>query len=276
NPLGTAPGWFVERDGRILIAMPGVPREMTRMWEQEAVPRLKARGVGGVLLTRILKIAGKGESAVEQAVAPFLKSTNPTIATYAKNDGIHLRLTAKAADRATAERLLADFEAQVRPLVADDVYGVDDETLGGVIAALLADRSIALADTLTGGAFAQFLTSDPGLARRFVGGLVAATPTVPWATDAGPPGAIETAVALARLARDRFRATVGVGLTGVTDPDSTDETPPGAFAIAVDDGTRVVRQRAFRSSAPAEIRRWASYTAENLLWRALAGRPLPS
>src|SRR5437763_10533352 len=82
NPVGTAPGWWVEKDGRIIVAMPGVPREMYRMWEQEVVPRL-APSTGGLIFTRILRVSGLGESAVEERLGDLIHSNNPTIATYA-------------------------------------------------------------------------------------------------------------------------------------------------------------------------------------------------
>src|SRR5258708_4458780 len=78
NPVGTAPGWFVEKDGHIIVAMPGVPREMYRMWEEQAVPRL-ANYTGGTLFTRIFRVAGMGESAVEERLEALLHETNPTI-----------------------------------------------------------------------------------------------------------------------------------------------------------------------------------------------------
>src|SRR6185437_4086079 len=97
NPLGTAPGWFVEKDGHIIVAMPGVPREMYRMWEEEAVPRLSAFA-GSSLFTRIFRVWGLGESTVEERLDELLHSTNPTIATYAKSDAVDVRVTAKASD----------------------------------------------------------------------------------------------------------------------------------------------------------------------------------
>jgi len=120
NPIGTAPGWWVERDGRIIVAMPGVPVEMRKMWEEQVVPRLQARlPAGGVIVSRTLKCIGIGESAAEELVQPLIRSSNPTLATYAKQDGVHLRLTVKAPSRAEAEAALAEFEARVRALAGD-------------------------------------------------------------------------------------------------------------------------------------------------------------
>src|SRR5919197_1751685 len=112
NPIGTAPGWWVERDGgsKVIASMPGVPHEMRKMWEEQVLPRLAHRITGGIIVSRVLKLVGIGESHAEEALGDLTRSTNPTLATYAKSDGIHLRVTAKAPTREEAERLLDGFE----------------------------------------------------------------------------------------------------------------------------------------------------------------------
>src|SRR5881392_2576748 len=120
NPVGTAPGWWVERDGHIIVAMPGVPREMYRMWEQEALPRL-APYAGGVIFSRLLRVWGPGESVVEERLDALLHSTNPTIATYAKSDAVDVRISAKAASRQEAEQLVAEIELQARAALGHDI-----------------------------------------------------------------------------------------------------------------------------------------------------------
>src|SRR6266446_5980863 len=107
NPVGTAPGWWVERDGKVIVSMPGVPHEMHKMWEEQALPRLARLATGGgTIVSRTLKLVGIGESHAEEALGELTRSSNPTLATYAKSDGIHLRLTAKATTRSEAEVLL--------------------------------------------------------------------------------------------------------------------------------------------------------------------------
>src|SRR2546423_6484874 len=130
NPNGTAPGWDVRKDGRRIVAMPGVPREMTYMWERHVEPTI---GAGSVLRSRTLKMLGIGESAVEEALAELVRSTAPTVATYAKNDGVHVRITDKAADADTAEERIAAMERTIRQRLGQFVWGSDDETLGAVI-----------------------------------------------------------------------------------------------------------------------------------------------
>jgi nicotinamide-nucleotide amidase len=142
NPVGTAPGWWVtidDADGtRIIVSMPGVPFEMKRMWEHEVEPRLRS-GSHSVILSRTLKTLGLGESAVEARVQDLMTGSNPTLAPYAKPDGVHLRITAKADDPATAERMIAGLESEVRARLGEAIYGADDDSPAGVVRLLLAD-----------------------------------------------------------------------------------------------------------------------------------------
>src|SRR5205823_3566267 len=103
-------------------AMPGVPREMYRMWEEEVIPRLRPY-TGGLIFTRILRVSGLGESSVEERLDSILHNNNPTIATYAKSDGIDVRITAKADTSGEAEKMAANMEEQVRQLLGHYIFG---------------------------------------------------------------------------------------------------------------------------------------------------------
>ncbi|HEY0068772.1 MAG TPA: CinA family nicotinamide mononucleotide deamidase-related protein, partial [Chloroflexia bacterium] len=148
NPIGTAPGWWVGRtiggSPRIIVSMPGVPFEMKRMWELEVEPRLRLLSPTQIV-SRTLKVLGMGESAVEQVVVDLMGGANPTLAPYAKQDGIHLRITAKADNEATARDMIAGLEEQVRARLGNAVYGADDETPAGAVLALLARHGLRLA-----------------------------------------------------------------------------------------------------------------------------------
>lgn len=148
NPVGTAPGWWVSGPGsggssRVIISMPGVPFEMKRMWEQEIEPRLRLLS-DTVIVSRTLKVLGMGESAVEQAVFDLMSGSNPTLAPYAKQDGVHLRLTAKAQDEDLAREKIAPLEAVVRERLGNAVYGADDDTPSGVALSLLHAKGLTL------------------------------------------------------------------------------------------------------------------------------------
>src|SRR3989442_549239 len=171
NPNGTAPGWSVERDGKRIVAMPAVPREMTPMWEGHVEPTL-ARD--GVLRWRTLKLLGIGESAVEEKLGDPVRPTPPTVATYAKNDGVHVRIAEKAATPASADASIGRMEAEVRVRLGEYVWGADDETLGDVIGRALAARRwrLGIAETLSGGDIARKPADAAGARRWFAGALV--------------------------------------------------------------------------------------------------------
>jgi nicotinamide-nucleotide amidase len=148
NPVGTAPGWWVEnsreQSPRIIVAMPGVPFEMKRMWEKEVEPRLRAQS-GQVLVSRTLKVLGLGESRVEELVSDLMEGSNPTLAPYAKPDGVHLRITAKAQNESDARLRISGLEVLVRDRLGDAIYGADSETPEGVVSDLLAGAGTTFA-----------------------------------------------------------------------------------------------------------------------------------
>ncbi len=279
NPIGTAPGWWVEKDDHIIVAMPGVPVEMRKMWEEQAVPRLQARlPGGGVILSRTLKAIGIGESAAEELIQPLISSTNPTLATYAKQDGVHLRMTAKATTREAAEALLVDFEPRVRELIGDYVYGIDDETLAEVVGRHLRERGLSLAtmESLTGGLLANQITDVPGSSEYFRGGIVAYTAAAKIAHGVDPAvvaahGTVaeETARAMAAAVRHEFGSDVGLATTGVAGPGELEGKPAGTIFVALDwGGGRVAEGQRWRTTR-SENKRRAALAALNLLWRAV-------
>jgi nicotinamide-nucleotide amidase len=170
NPNGTAPGWDIRRDGKRIIAMPGVPREMTPMWES-VEPSLTR---GGALRWRTLKLLGIGESAVEEKLAELVRSTSPTVATYAKNDGVHVRVADKALTPAEADERVAGMEQTIRARLGEYVWGSDDETLPEVIGRGLEARKwrLAVAESLSAGDVARALADAPDSPRWFVGAIV--------------------------------------------------------------------------------------------------------
>lgn len=257
NPVGTAPGWWVERDGRIIITMPGVPSEMTRMWTVEAKPRLQERAGGSVIFSHTLKVIGVGESSVEELLGDLVHSTAPTVATYAKRDGIHVRLTVKAPDAVAAEAVIAPMEVRIRDLLGAAVYGVDEETLADGIGRLLDAQGLRLAVVEAGTAGAITAELAPALpAARFAGARV-----LPLA----PGGA---AVA-AQGARDALQSSADLGL-GVA-IEQTSENPPAASVHVAIEGVRGARtaERHYNAALP-QVRQRAVNDALNLLRSALA------
>ena len=280
NPVGTAPGWWVEKDNHILVAMPGVPKEMKRMWENEVVPALSPY-VGGIIFTRLLRVSGLGESSIEERIKPLLHSTNPTIATYAKSDAVDVRITAKAATREEAERQVMEMETQVRPLLGRYIFGVDRDTLQSVVGKLLKERkqTVAVMESLTGGLLSSTISDVAGSSAYFIGGLV--TYATELKAQMGVPRAIldefgavseQTAVAMARAVRQRLAADFGVGITGIAGPDLQEGKPVGTVYIAIEGPAGVVTSKApmWRGSRD-DNKRYSVLAALNLLRLTLEG-----
>lgn len=250
------------------------------MWEHEAVPRLRPY-TGATLYTRILRVAGVGESTVEERLGDLIHSENPTVATYAKSDAVNVRITAKAATEEAGMALVDVMDARARAALGErNVFGADDDTLPGVVLRALEQRgeTLAVMESCTGGLLASMITDIPGSSVAFRGGIVS------YATEIkaqfGVPESIlqahgvvsvETARAMAQAARERLGASVGVGVTGVAGPDSQEGKPVGEVHIAVDTsaGVRDTSQQ-WRGSR-ADIKNRAALTALNLLRLTLMG-----
>jgi nicotinamide-nucleotide amidase len=171
NPVGTAPGWLVstQTSGGLhyIVSMPGVPFEMKRMWEQEVEPWLRPMSPF-TMVSRTLKTTGLGESAVDQLASDLTDGANPTVAPYAKADGVHLRITAKAGTAEEALALIAPVEQELRARLGDAIYGADDDTPAGVVSRLLEEAGLSLALIEIGvgaaGAVSAALARSEGLA----------------------------------------------------------------------------------------------------------------
>ncbi|MGB2695420.1 MAG: competence/damage-inducible protein A [Dehalococcoidia bacterium] len=279
NPRGTAPGWWVERDGKVIVAMPGPPVEMQRMWEHEVAPELERRRPGAVLVARTLKTAGMGEGHVDELLSPLLKSDNPTIGVYARADGVHLRIAAKAATKEEARLLIEPVEQEVRRLLGPIVWGADDDTLESAVGDLLRQHSLTLAtmESCTGGLLAHTITNVPGSSDYFRGGMVAyATEMkIAWGVSEeiiAQHGVIsgECARDMARAARQRLGADIGIGITGVAGPDPQDDKPPGTVHIGLEADFGVPQTISYQFAQSREaVKRRAVTTALGMTRRML-------
>ena len=264
NPRGTAPGWWVEKQGRIIIAMPGPPSEMQFMWQNEIFPKLQ-QGTGAVILSRTIKTFGLGEGKVDELVTSLTSSTNPTLATYAKPDGIHLRITAKAAKPEEAQEMISRQEADVRAILNNYIWGVDDATPENTVGQLLIARglSLAVAESYTGGFLTYTLASAPQSQSYFKGGLIATSDEAKVALGLNPhllagPSA-EVAAVMASLARRKLKASIGISIEGYT--ESVGDVVIGKVFIAIDNGQ--TRQHVVQSYSGRhyQMRRRAAYHA---------------
>ena len=279
NPRGTAPGWWVECDGKLIVAMPGPPSEMQPMWEQEVAPELERRHPGSVLITRTLKTAGLGEGHVDELLSPLLKSANPSIGVYARADGVQLRIAAKAATKEEARRLIEPVEREMRSILGETVWGADDDTLESAVGDLLRRYGLTLAtmESCTGGLLAHTITNVPGSSQYFRGGLVAyateqkiAWGVRPQVIDEHGVVSAECAAGMARAARERLETDVGIGITGVAGPDPQDGHPPGTVHIGLDASFTAPATISYQFAQGREaVKRRAVTTALGLLRRTL-------
>lgn len=280
NPRGTAPGWWVEKDGAIIIAMPGPPAEMTGMWSNDVGPRLAARSDGTVLISRTLKTTGLGESTLDEALGDIRAGEDPTVGVYHKTDGVHVRLASKALDEATARARIEPVEAAIRALLGDNIWGADEDTFQEAVARLLDSRglSIAVMESCTGGLLASTITDVPGASRFFRGGLVTYTAEAKIHYGVDPDvieshGVVsnETASAMAAAVRKQFNADIGVGITGVAGPEPHGGQPVGAVCLGVETPDESYATGYTFAQTRAAIKARAVTSALTLIRRAALG-----
>ena len=223
NPMGTAPGWWVERNDQVIVAMPGPPREIQRMWEHEVAPRLRERNAGVAIATRNLKTFGISEGGLDEILSPLFKSENPVLGIYSKQDGIHLRAIATAATEEEASALIVPMETEIRGIIGDDaIWGEDDETPESKAIKLLRDEGLTLGviEGFTGGLLCNNLTEIEGSEGALKGGVVAGHANALVRLGVGADvieedgiASAAAAVEMARAAHENFGADVGIGIT---------------------------------------------------------------
>ena len=247
NPRGTAPGWWVERDAKVVVVMPGPPAETHHMWETLVAPELERRA-DAILVSRTLKTTGLGEAALDEALTSVLSGTNPSIGTYARADGVALRLAAKARTREQAQALIAPVEAEIRRLIPGAIWGVDDDSMAAGVGRMLRDQGLTLGvmESASGGAIASAITDVEGSSDYFRGSIVAYATAVKIAN--GVPAEViathgvysqATAEAMARAARVAVAADLGLGLTGIAGNDPLEGQPAGTMHLALADADHV-------------------------------------
>jgi nicotinamide-nucleotide amidase len=284
---GTAPGLIAAVPGGATIyAVPGVPGEMVEMMEGTILPDLASRS-GGAIVSRVLRCAGIGESRVAEMLADLYDaSTNPSVAFLASAGEVKIRLTAKAASRDEAGRMLVPLVDQVRARLGDVVFTVDDESLEEAVLRLLraSERTIACAESLTGGGVGARLSRPPGASASFRGSAVVYTPDVKHGVlgvsqeTLDGPGVVSEACAreMAVGARKLFDADIAVSFTGAAGPEPHDGAEPGTVWIALD-ADDVSHARGVRLRGERErVVKWSEQTGLDLVRRYLEGRPLPA
>ena len=248
NRWGTAPGCAFRSGDNYVVMLPGPPSECIPMFREEAAPWLLGLSEG-VIRSRTLRVFGKGESEVESMLRQRMNElTNPTLAPYAKEGEVELRITAKAASPEEADALIAPVEEEVRALLGDLVYGTDASSLEQVVLDLLKKhgKTMGTAESCTGGLIAKRITDLPGSSAVLMGGIVSYTNEVKMNLLGVSPsllkeqGAVCAPVAaeMADGAKKALGCDLALSATGVAGPDSDDRgNPVGLVYVALTDGT---------------------------------------
>lgn len=252
NPGGTAPGIIWQpHPGLTILTFPGVPSEMQQMWYETAVPYLKSQGWGKEIIhSRTLRFWGIGESALAEKAASFLSLPNPTVAPYASQGEVRLRVSARASSVTEAEELIEPVARQLQQIAGLDYFGADDDTLASVVGKLLDDASetLSVAESCTGGGLGSMITKVAGSSNYFLGGVISYDNSVKAnvlgvsQSDLYTVGAVSKSVAMQMAAgvRSLLNTHWALSITGIAGPGGgTDTKPVGLvyIGLAHPDGT---------------------------------------
>lgn len=284
NPAGTAPGFIVERNGRYLIALPGVPSEMRLLTETRVLPFLRAAfGPTGVIQSRILRTFGRTESSVDEALGEWMRASNPTVGLVANLGQIDVRLTARAGSPETAAALIAPAEADIRVRLGDVVYGTETDDLAAIMVRLLRERGLTLAsaEVETGGGLLRRLQQVPdgravlketiasrrdGLLTRLFGPVTVSRPERRAAAEG-----------IARHLRLTTHADLGLAVvTGSSAEAGFDTEHPGdSDIVLVFEGGTAARHLDIGAASDWD-QAWVANSALDLVRRHLLGLPILS
>ena len=273
NSCGTAPGVWLEKNGKIIINLPGPPRELKTMFENEVVPRLKAKfGDLGTIYSHTFKSFGLGESTVAELLHDLIKEqSNPTIALYARSGDILIRITAKAESKEKAYLSIKDISEQVKNKVKT-IYGENDDTLESVLGKELTKNNltISFAESCTGGLTSSMLSDISGSSDYFLGSVVSYSNNVKEnilkvdKSVLSSLGAVSDKVALqmASGVRETLKSDVGVSITGIAGPNGgSEDKPVGTVYIAVNFQGKEKVQKYIFSGNRTEIKMRSAKTA---------------
>jgi nicotinamide-nucleotide amidase len=258
NPVGTAPGWFVEYSGKIIACMPGVPREMTRMWSEQVVPRIQARLPQRVVSMVRLRTIGIGESAVEKILADLVALENPVVATYAKDDGVHVLVAAIADSQSAANEIRDEAAAEVEARLDQYIYAKNDRSLPDALIWLVREskEKLGIVDSGGGGRFASLIlgsTEAESILAR---------------TASSPPGEL-SAAQLAESAQ-KVGATLGVGIA-VNFKESGNGLYDAEVNVAIQ-GKRLLEECFPLKARYEEVQRRSGMIAADVLHRYLRSK----
>ena len=230
NKYGTAPGWWSEKNGKIIINLPGPPGEMNPLWLEQVEPKLKQLTTGEITLTRTIKTLGMSEGRIDELLTKHFGQTNPYLGIYSKQDGIHLRMISKAQTEPEALEILHPMEESIKGQLKDYIWGFDDDTPSESCRKLLRDNNLTLStwDGCTGGMLADLLTQMEGHNQVYKGGMVSTDSDIyhlglSLSSDNKVTSISQsTANQMAKCIREEMDTDIGIGLISESEP--TDNT----------------------------------------------------
>ena len=285
NRNGTAPGSIIEADGKVVIMLPGPPSEMKPMFEETVMPYFQEK-MDIKIESRFLRIFGIGESLMEDRIIDLIeKQTNPTIAPYAKEGEVTLRITAQCGKDEDATALMAPVLDEIKSRLGDYIYSFDGEDLDQVAASLLTKKNltISLAESCTGGLLASKLAAIPGISSVFDRGVVSYSNqskvdhlgVSPETLNSYGAVSRETALEMAQGIRKVSGTDIGLSITGIAGPDGgTEEKPVGLVYIAIADKAGVLCKELRLWGERNRIRNVATLHALDIIRRNVLGLPI--
>lgn len=281
NPNGSAPGMLAQSGTSYLAVLPGPPREMKPMFENFVLPKLREQAGEIVVRRRVIRVAGMGESAVDELIAPiYTQFENPSTTILFNRTEIEIHLTAKARTEAEAVALNEKVAAPIIEKLGANVFAENGETMEEIIAELLTknNRTLSIAESCTGGLVAQRLTELSGASKFFTQAVVAYANqakiellnVAPELLDEHGAVSAEVAEAMAKGIRETSRTDYGISITGVAGPNGgTEEKPVGLVYIGFSDADETISRRIFLPGDRSLIRWRASQAVLELLRRKL-------
>ena len=284
NEWGTAPGCAFEAEGVRVIMLPGPPRECNAMFKSCAMPYLRALS-DEVIFSHSLHIVGRGESSVEAQLRDMMNElTNPTLAPYAKEGEVMLRVTAKAATEKEAEALTLPVIERLKAELGDVIYGMDVNSLEQVVFEKLREKKLTIctAESCTGGLISKRLTDLKGSSEVFKGGAVTYTEDSkvrvlgvdPATIEANTVVSPEVAMEMAENAREIFGADIALATTGLAGPDGDGVHPLGTVFVALATENETYVTHISGGIGRSRVRMFAANCALDMARRCLDGLPV--
>jgi nicotinamide-nucleotide amidase len=280
NPLGTAPGMWLEEKGRFIVLLPGPPRELQRMFEEKVLPKISALGGGMKLAYRSFHVTGITESELDSQIAPIYTSypqVRTTILAGTRHIAVRMYRWTKSEEEPSD---LEELAAKIQATLGDAIFTACGEAMEEVIGRQLREsgRTIAVAESCTAGMLGMHITRVPGSSSYFLGGILCYSNEAKMELCGVPPellqkhGAVsaEVAEALARGVRKALHSAIGLSITGIAGPEGgTAEKPVGLVYIGISDGTHTESRHRIMPGDRESIRERSTYLALSWLRRFL-------